>query len=232
MNPKSETSKSLASFSGRSPLFPLPEAVLLPHVLVPLHIFEPRYREMTADALNGEGLISTARFRDRSTDDTESPRINQMVCLGRIAGWKRLLDGRYYILLQGIARAKVVNEIADSQTLYRVAELQLVTDDESKLTDESRESMRHELMSVYREVCPEIEVNQLFQTSYMSRIDVGAMCDVLAHSLPHQPGWTQAILEQRDVKQRAEMLLRILKCCQTLPSPDDSLKFPPSFSSN
>jgi len=205
---------------------------LLPHVLVPLHIFEPRYREMTADALNGEGVISTARLQDLPTEDTECPRINQTVCLGRIAGWKRLLDGRYYILLQGIARAEIVKEISDSHTLYRMAELRLLTDDESNLTDETQDSLRHELMSVYREVCPQIEVNQLFQTAYTSPSALGAMCDILAHSLPHQSGWTQAILEQRDVKQRAEMLLRFLRCCHTSGATDASLRFPPSFSSN
>lgn len=232
MNSRPDISKQLASFSGRAPLFPLAEAVLLPHVLVPLHIFEPRYREMTADALSGDGLISTARLQDLAADDAESPPINQTVCLGRIAGWKRLVDGRYYILLQGICRAEIIREVSDSHALYRVAELRLLVDDESNLTEEIQENLRHDLMSVYREVCPQIEVNQLFQTGYTSRIALGAMCDVLAHSLPPQPGWTQAVLEQRDVKQRAEMLLEFLRHGQILHAADGSVRFPPSFSAN
>ncbi|MEO1994850.1 MAG: LON peptidase substrate-binding domain-containing protein [Planctomycetaceae bacterium] len=232
MSPQFEISNPLASFSGRSPLFPLPEAVLLPHVLVPLHIFEPRYREMTADALNGEGVIATARLQATSTDSVVCPTISQTVCLGRIAGWKRLTDGRYYILLQGVARAQIIREISDNQSLYRVAELRLLADDESNLTPEIQDNLRHDLMSVYQDVCPQIEVNQLFQTAYTSAVSLGALCDVLAHSLAGPPGWTQQILEQSDVKRRAELLLERL---QDGPPADDDRStsgFPPSFSSN
>ena len=237
MNPQFEISNPLASFSGSSPLFPLPEAVLLPHVLVPLHIFEPRYREMTADALNGEGFIATACLQVPSSGSpasgsTDCPSISQTVCLGRIAGWKRLVDGRYYILLQGMSRAQIIREIPDSQSLYRAAELQLLADDESCLTDVMQDHFRHELMTVYRTVYPQIEVNQLFQTAYASTSSLGSVCDVLASSLTGQRGWMQKVLEQSDVKLRAQMLLQRLQQMVDEQARAGTPGFPPPFSPN
>ena len=57
------------SFSGTIPIFPLPNVVLFPNMLLPLHIFEPRYREMVEDALNGEGLIGMALLKEGWQND-------------------------------------------------------------------------------------------------------------------------------------------------------------------
>src|SRR6266545_6172021 len=102
----------LADFAGTARLFPLPNLVFFPHVMQPLHIFEPRYRQMTADALAGDRLIAMALLRPGWEPDYEKvPPIYPVVCLGRIVADQRLEDGRYRLLLRGLSRAGIVEEV-------------------------------------------------------------------------------------------------------------------------
>ncbi len=112
-------------FSKPIPLFPLPQCLLLPHATIPLHIFEPRYRQMVSDALDSQGLIAMASFEgeDWKSDYEGSPPIREYVCVGYIVKHDLLPDGRYNILLQGVCRARVVEEL-DSQEPYRTAVLE------------------------------------------------------------------------------------------------------------
>ncbi len=95
------------------PLFPLPNSVLLPHTILPLHIFEPRYRTMVKDALDADGLIAMGLFTNH-VDEEEylhgSPSVRPCVCIGHIRHYDQLPDGRYLILLQGTCRARLINE--------------------------------------------------------------------------------------------------------------------------
>ena len=101
----SDAENSLVHFDGVARLFPLPNVVLFPHVVQPLHIFEARYRQMTADALEDDRLIAMALLRQGWESDYESqPDIHSVVCLGRIVGEQRLADGRYNLWLRGLRR--------------------------------------------------------------------------------------------------------------------------------
>ncbi|MBX2851589.1 MAG: LON peptidase substrate-binding domain-containing protein [Phycisphaeraceae bacterium] len=107
-------------------LFPLAQCILLPHATIPLHIFEPRYRAMTRDALDSDGLIAMATFdgHDYQHDYEGTPPIRTAVCVGYIVHHDQLSDGRYNILLQGLARATVQDEHGLSAGGYRSAILQ------------------------------------------------------------------------------------------------------------
>ena len=106
------------------PLFPLNACVLLPQTLTPLHIFEDRYRKMVSHALDSNGYIAMATFKgERWRQEYEgNPPVRPCVCIGYILQHERLPDGRYNILLQGVARAKIVQEVLS--TSYREAFLQ------------------------------------------------------------------------------------------------------------
>ncbi len=119
----------LATFAGTAPLFPLPDVVHFPHLLLPLHIFEPRYREMVADAIEGDRLLAMALLKPGSTTTEGSPPIHNTVCLGRITANQQTADGRYYLVLQGLSRARIVREENDDLA-YRMAELELHPDPE------------------------------------------------------------------------------------------------------
>src|SRR5262245_34178887 len=102
------------------PLFPLPNVVLFPNVFLPLHIFEPRYREMVADALATDRLIGMALLRPGWERDYEGrPPIYPIGCSGVITHAERLPDGRYNIVLRGLERFRILEE--DSSRSYRRA---------------------------------------------------------------------------------------------------------------
>lgn len=113
---------------GRSlPVFPLDQVTLLPQQVLPLHIFEPRYRQMVTDALDGSGQIAMAVFegRDWKQQYHGRPPIRPAVCIGHIAQHEKLADGRYNIILRGVCRARVIKELAPRDArLYREAMLE------------------------------------------------------------------------------------------------------------
>lgn len=104
-------------------LFPLAHCILLPHATVPLHIFEPRYCAMTRDALDSDGLIAMATFEgdDYQYDYQGTPPIRPTVCVGYLVHHEKLYDGRYNILLQGLARADIHEEHELDKGGYRSA---------------------------------------------------------------------------------------------------------------
>jgi len=120
-----DADRILAEFSGEVPVFPLPSLVLLPDVVAPLHIFEDRYRQMVADALDGERLIAMALLQPGWEPQYEgAPPIYERVCVGSIVSHEQLSDGRYKLLLYGLFRAKVVAEIASEP--YRRVRVEVV----------------------------------------------------------------------------------------------------------
>src|SRR5215216_1637862 len=102
---------ALAGFGGVARLFPLPNLVLFPHVMQPLHIFEPRYRQMTADALDGDRLIAMVLPRPGwELDYAGKPAVHPVACLGKVVAEQRLDDGRFNILLRGLSRLRIIEE--------------------------------------------------------------------------------------------------------------------------
>ena len=107
------------------PLFPLPNVVLFPRAVLPLHIFEQRYRHMTADALDGDKLIAMALLKPGwEKSYYGKPAIEQIVCVGVILSHEQLPDGKYNFLLQGMLRTRIVHELSEIELPYRVAQLQ------------------------------------------------------------------------------------------------------------
>jgi Lon protease-like protein len=116
------------------PLFPLPEVVLFPGARRPLLIYEPRYREMIADALKGNKIIGTVLLRPGFEANYEGrPPIYGIGCAGVIEDYEQLPDGRYAIALRGLTTFRIVNE--DQRKPYRVARVEAIPE---LLKDEER----------------------------------------------------------------------------------------------
>ncbi len=146
-------STNVGALPTEIPLFPLPEVVLFPGVPRPLLIFEPRYREMVADALKGNKIIGMVLLRPGYEKDYEgrSP-IYGIGCAGVIEDYEQLPDGRYGILLRGLTTFRVVSE--DQRKPYRLARVEAVPD---LLTDEERgplSTMRERLARLLDTVLP------------------------------------------------------------------------------
>src|SRR5215217_8938156 len=108
MSTPADASQPLHADLGAVPLFPLPNVVLFPAAVLPLHIFEERYKAMTADALRGERRVAMALLRpgwEKSYYGRAA--IEPVVCVGRILSHEKLVDGKYNFLLQGTLRARV-----------------------------------------------------------------------------------------------------------------------------
>jgi Lon protease-like protein len=95
------------------PIFPLPNVVLVPHGSLPLHIFEPRYREMVGDALDGDRLIGMVLLRPGWEGDYQGrPPVYPIGCAGVITHHDRMADGRYNIVLRGLEKFRITGENA------------------------------------------------------------------------------------------------------------------------
>lgn len=122
-------------------LFPLAQVTLLPQQVLPLHVFEPRYKQLVERALDGSGQFAMAVFEgERWKQEYHGrPPVRRAVCIGQIAQHEKLGDGRYNLLLQGVCRARIVREVpAHDEVLYREAMLEpvgLASEETPALTD-------------------------------------------------------------------------------------------------
>lgn len=141
------------NFSRSFPIFPLADMCLLPHARVPLHIFEPRYVRMIDAALDGSSQIAMASFKGEEWKHTYhgNPPLRSAVCIGQIERYEKIPDDRYNIMLQGICRAKIVEEYEPStKRLYRTARLaplEVETEDSEEGLAPWRSRMREILSS-------------------------------------------------------------------------------------
>src|SRR4051794_12112028 len=140
-----------AAFGGGGlsavPLFPLPHVVLFPRAILPLHVFEERYKTMTADAIDGDRQIAMALLKPGwERNYYEKPAIEPVVCVGLILSHEKLPDGKYNFLLQGQRRARISREITGVDVPYRIAEL--VPIEESKHFEIDLDDQRRRLREV------------------------------------------------------------------------------------
>lgn len=221
----------LKQFSGYAPVFPLPNGVLFPHLVLPLHIFEDRYREMAADTLAGDRMIALAMLRpghDCDYASKEAP-IYPTVCLGQIVVDEELNDGRYNIIVRGICRAQVIDEL-NTDSSYRVARLEPVKDIYPTESADCWEECRAKLIAAFHNRFPQLESNVDLQRAVRDELSLGVLCDLLCSSLVLTPAESAEVLMEVDVRRRCRWLLNRLQMSQN--SPDGDSGFPPAFSVN
>ena len=125
--PPVDIARVLKDFTGVVPVFPLPSLVLFPDTIVPLLIFEDRYRAMVRDALAGEKLVAVALLKPGwETQYEGNPAFHERVCVGTIVSHELMPDGRYKLLLYGLFRADVVEEVGTAP--YRQAKVTVCED--------------------------------------------------------------------------------------------------------
>ncbi len=186
------------------PLFPLPTVVLFPGVFLPLHVFEPRYRDMVADALSGDRMIGMVLLREGWEADYDGrPPVFAIGCSGLITHCERLPDGRYNIILRGVERFRIVEE-EWSRTYRRAATAPL-----NDLDTVDRRMLRtlRERVEALVSPSPEGGAAQARVTTSLSDED---LVNALAQYLDLEPIEKQALLEQPHIVDRARALIELL----------------------
>lgn len=195
-----------AAFSGRVPIFPLHNGVLFPNAFLPLHIFEPRYRAMTAEALGGEGLIAMAAFQSGwESEYYGNPALREVVGIGKLLEHEKQPDGTYNIILYGVARARIVEEV--SQDPYRVAKVALLEDQPER--GKKYERLRRLLLQFYNGILKKALKGAF--ASPPADLPLGPLCDLLGALLAFDAPIKQAMLEDLDVGSRCDRLVSLLE---------------------
>lgn len=218
-------------FTGRARLFPLPNLVLFPHVLQPLHIFEPRYRAMLEDALAGDRLIAMATFAPGWEPHYEGrPTLGPVACLGRVATHHALENGRYNILLAGLQRAAIRRELPPDEP-FRVAEVELLEDVYPVATAAERSRLQRQLIEAFRQTMPKLpEACEQLDQLLCGNVALGALTDIVGYTLDLDHGLKERLLGEPNVDLRATLLLAHLE--GTSPPAPRGRVFPPEFSCN
>jgi Lon protease-like protein len=212
-------------FAGVVRLFPLPNLVLFPGVMQPLHIFEPRYRQMTAEALAGDRLLTLVLLRPGWEADYEGrPALFEVCCVGTILADQRLEDGRYNLLVRGLSRARIAEELPPDRP-YRRARVELLPEVAVEGPKRERELRRQLVQRAPPWFPVEGAIREQLVKLLQGNLPLAALCDIVAFALPLPVEAKQELLEEPDVARRARRLLRYLK-------PAKERKFPPEFSTN
>jgi Lon protease-like protein len=223
-----EDRAALDDFNGVARLFPLPNLVLFPHVDQGLHIFEPRYRQLAADALAGDQLIAMVLLTPNDDWDEHydgRPPVEPTACLGRVTASERLPDGRYNLKLRGLARLRLVEELPDTGKLYRLARGEPLADVCPPLAEVKalRRELRQAVLERFDPAGPAyLHVTRLFDGD----TPLGEVCDLLGYSLPLALPVKQRLLNDPDVAARTRVLVDAVGGTAR-PRP-----FPPVFSPN
>jgi Lon protease-like protein len=221
------------TFSGVARLFPLPNLVLYPHVMQPLHIFEERYREMVEDALAGDKLIAMAVLEPGWENDYESrPPVAPYACLGKIVAHHRLPDGRYNLLLLGMQRVHIDHEL-DPLRSFRQASVELIDDEYDFDTSAEHHDLQEKLVAAFRNNLPcECETPEQLEKLLSGELPLGLLTDLAAYALPLDTAVKQELLAECRVSARAEILLSQVEQFAVSPAARPSHTFPPLFSDN
>ena len=193
------------------PIFPLPNVVLFPNVFLPLHIFEPRYRQMTSEALAGDRIIGMVLLRPGYEDDYDgAPPIYSTGCSGLITHSEKLEDGRYNLVLRGLEKFSIESEeLPAVGRLYRSAIIRPISE---MVAAGERDQLRHERRRLQDLLTP------LFSGTLEGRLPEAMpdedLINALAQYLEFEPMEKLALLERQGPLARCRSMMELLEMKQ------------------
>jgi Lon protease-like protein len=198
------------NFGKPMPVFPLPETILLPHSVQPLHIFEPRYRQMIRNSLDASGQFAMATFEgDVSADEYEYalPPLRPAVCVGQIGKHRELPDGRYLLDVHGICRARILRMLEpDEVREYRCAMIEPLEQVEQppEPMPEVRASL-HDLLSS-RQLSHLRNVDVVCEWFDHEDVSTHALLELIGFALVRDHEVKYRLLAEADVMKRAGLI--------------------------
>ena len=193
-------------------VFPLPQVVLFPGALMPLHIFEPRYRAMTRDVLGSTRKLCVAQIpEDHRIDENGQPEVAGVVGVGEIVKCDALPDGRFNILIEGKARARIAE--LPFRRPYRRAKLTIL----DTCDDCADDALVRALVATATTVAGAVrQCHPAFQFNLPEGGDAAAIVDACAHYLVMDGSERQKLLETLNVDERIHKCLEALVAQQAL----------------
>lgn len=195
----------------RLSIFPLSGAVLFPGLQLPLHIFEPRYRALVSDALVRGRRIGMVQPRGRG----EPPPLFDIGCVGKIVDVEALDDGRYNVLLDGVARFRIEREL-DVTTLFRQVEATLFEErDDECLSAVERAAVESEARLLAD------RLGYAIDWAAVSGLDDLTLVNAIAQVSPFDAAAKQALLEAKTLGDRAELAMQLMRFVSSRPDPGE-----------
>ncbi|MEM7412234.1 MAG: LON peptidase substrate-binding domain-containing protein [Myxococcota bacterium] len=194
------------------PIFPLSNVVLFPRVKTPLHLFEPRYRQLARDVIEGNRRFAMMVVRPEHVDDMPgNPPIFPVGCVGTVTEHQRLPDGRYNLVLEGDHRVRVVGETPpDDQRLYRLADVRRLED---PYPDDARERVSHLREAILLDiqfVVAQSQPGRSFDASQFQGVDDETFVNVFANAFAFPAEEKQGLLEADSIPDRFARLASAL----------------------
>lgn len=183
------------------PIFPLPGAILFPGLQLPLHIFEPRYRELVGSALARDRLIAMIQPQ-RGGEDAP---LYDIGCLGRISDVEALEDGRYNIVLDGQSRFRIIREL-EVRTPFRQVEAELIEDP----ADEVLASVERAGFEAEAHRFADMQGYSV-DWDLVSRLDDETLINGVAQIAPFDAAAKQALLEADTLSDRCELMIQLMQ---------------------
>ena len=194
---------------GLVPVFPLPGVVFFPHTVLPLHIFEPRYREMIRDAAKGHGLIAVALLRPGWEQNYEgNPAFHEVATLGRIEDLESLADGRFDLRLVGLSRVSLGGVVCDAP--YRTVEAREIGEHPVNESDDEIRSAKLDLLASHGCLMRELTDDDSRGIVLDDRIPFETVVNGACANLPVDAAIRQALLEEGDLRKRYRRVAHLL----------------------
>jgi uncharacterized protein len=186
----------------RISIFPLPGAILFPGMQLPLHIFEPRYRDMIGDSLARDRMIGMVQPKGQGGN----PPLFEVGCLGRIGDVEAMEDGRYNVILEGLQRFSILKEL-EVTTTFRQVEAELWEEDEAA-----------DALSIAERASLEIESRRFADVqgyavdwAAVGQLDDYSLVNAIAQIAPFDYAAKQALLEARGLSDRADLIVQLMQ---------------------
>lgn len=197
----------------RLPIFPLPEVVFFPETILPLHVFEPRYRAMIADCLAGDRWLAVVMLRPGWDKDYEGrPPVHEVAGAGEIIQAEALADGRFNILLDGRMRVRIVREEPPDERPYRTVHAQRVEDRGPVPGDRAFHERMRELRQAHARLLVALGQSH---ADVVGRLTVagaspGAVIDRIVSAVVPEARVRQRVLETVDLSERLDLAVGAL----------------------
>ena len=190
------------------PIFPLSNFIIFPETAVPLNIFEPRYVQMIDDSMKSNKLIGMVQ--PKKTGELNKPDLHNVGCIGKITSFNETNDGRYLILINGVSRFKIIEEVL-TEKLYRICKISYknfandILEKKEKINFSDLELIFKDLRNIFE------KKGFVINWSELKNQDLNQTINTLSMASPFSLEEKQILLESFDIKTRKSKLEEILK---------------------